>query len=149
MAKSFTERFTEAYEVLAHEPADNFGIATISSAWLNMENFHRAVAVISVGDMAAGATLDCALRQASDGTGTGNKAITGKTTTQLTQAGGDGNDLLFIELRSEELDGNNNFEYIRLDVTVAANSVELAYVVLGAYPRYKPVSTTNITEVVD
>jgi hypothetical protein len=145
----FTQRFSEVCEVLAHEPADNFGISTQVSAWLLMENFHRALLLVSVGDMAAAATLDISITQASDGTGTGAKAITGKAATQLTQAGGDGNDLVMIELRSEELDGNNGFEYIRANLAIAGNSVELAYVVLGLVPRYPPVSTTNVTEVVD
>lgn len=144
----YTERFSEDNEVLAHIPADSETIE-VNSGYVLMENHHRAVVIISVGDMAAGATLDADLEQGQDALGTGAKAITGKSITQLTQAGGDGNQVVMIELRSEELDVNNGFEYINLEITPAVGAVEFAAVILGTVSRYKPVSTTNVAEIID
>jgi hypothetical protein len=145
---AYTERFSEDNEVLGHIPADSETTA-VTSGWLLMENHHRAVALISVGDMVATATLDATLTQAQDSIGTGAKAITGKAITQLTQAGGDSNKVVMIELRSEELDVSNGFEYILLTITPAVAAVEFAAFVLGTVSRYKPVSTTNVEEIVD
>ena len=80
---------------------------------------------------------------------TGVKAITGKAATQLTQAGGDGNELVCIELRTEELDIANGFEHVSVRVTIANANVEYAVVLFGAVPRYLPVATTNWSEIVD
>lgn len=145
---AYTERWSEVNEVLAHIPADSETVE-VNSGYVYMGTKHRGVILISVGDMAAGATLDADLEQAQDAAGTGAKAITGKSITQLTQAGGDGNQVVIIELRSEELDPDNGFEYINLEITPAVGAVEFAAFILGTVPRYKAVSTTNVAEIVD
>jgi len=134
---------------MVSEYADAIGAGTLNSAWQLMENYHRAALIINVGDMVATATLDISIRQASDSAGTGTKAITDKSITQLTQAGGDGNQILVIELRTEELDIANGFEYIGVRSVVANANVELGWTLLGIVPRYKPVATTNWSEIVD
>lgn len=143
----FTQMFSEAVEVLAHVPADS-ETTVIDTGNKLVENFHRVVALISVGDMASGATLNIDLEQASSTAAGTRKAITGKSTTELTQAGGDGNQVLIIELRTEELDITNGFKYVNLEITPATAAVEFAAFLLGITPRYKPVSTTTVEEVV-
>lgn len=145
---AYTERFSEANELLGHIPADSETVE-VNSGWMLMETDHRAVCIISVGDMVATATLDADLEQASDALGATAKAITGKSITQLTQAGGDGNQVVMIELRAEELDVAGGFKYINLEITPAVAAVEFSAVILGTVVRYKPVSTTNVAEIVD
>lgn len=143
---AYTERFSEVNEVLAHVPADSETVE-VNSGWVLMENYHRAVCLIGVGDMVATATFDADLEQAQDSIGTGVKAISGKSITQLTQAGGDGNQVLMIELRTEELDPG--FEYINLELTPATAAVEFSAYIFGTVSRYKPVPTTNVAEIID
>lgn len=145
---SYTQRFTEAFNPLASEFADSLAAGTVDSAWVSMAEYHRGTLVLNVGDMAATATLDISIRQATDATGTGAKAIAGKAITQLTQAGGDGDDLLDIELRSEELDVANNFDFISVRRIIANANVELAWTLFGMISRHKPVPTTNWAEIV-
>jgi hypothetical protein len=115
---------------------------------VSLANYHRAVLVIDVGDMVATATLDAGIQQATTTGGAGVKAISGKTITQLTQAGGDGNDLVAIELRTEELDVTNGFDCIRFYVTVGTANVEYSAILYGGVTRFSPTATTNWTEVV-
>lgn len=145
---AYTNRLSEVLYPVSIEHPDSFAAGTYTGSWYDMRDYHRAWLVINVGDMVATATLDAGLQQASDTTGTGVKAITGKTITQLTQAGGDGNDIVCIELQTEELDVDNSFECVRWYVTVAAAAVELSVVLYFAEPRFAPVPTTNWTEVV-
>jgi len=146
---SFTERFTEQYQLGAVEYADSLAAATYNGAWQSMRDFHRAVAILIVGDIQVGGTVDFILQQATDTAGTGAKAITGKAITQLTQAGGDGDEACIIELRTEELDVSNGFDCIRWRLTLGTAASEVAVLVLrGSPPRYQPVSTTAWTEVV-
>lgn len=145
----YTERFTEQYELGAVEYADSLAAGTHNGAWLSMRDFHRAVAILVVGDIQAAGTVDFAIQQATDTSGTSAKAITGKSITQLTQAGGDGDDICAIELRTEELDVSGGFDCIRWQLTIANAAAEVAVLVLKSEPtRFAPPSTTAWAEIV-
>jgi len=146
---AYTERFSEVHEPGLFEPADSFGISTRNSTWMLMENYHRGVLQLIVGEMAQGATLDVLLRQATSAAGAGAKAITGKAITQLTQAGGDGDDYITIDLQTEQMDCANNFDYVGVRCIIAGAAVEYAYVFNAYEARYKPVVQTNYTEAVN
>lgn len=144
---AYTELFSEMHEPGLFEPADSFAISTRDSAYMNMENYHRGVLQLIVGDMAGGATLDVQIRQATDAAGTGVKAIAGKAITQLTQAGGDGNDYIVIELQTEQMDAANDFDFVGVRCVIAGAAVEYAYVFNAYESRYSPVPQGNYTEV--
>jgi hypothetical protein len=146
---AYTNRVSEdLYPLTSHDPRTR-QVATHVSAWVNAENYHRLWFYLQVGDLGAAATLDANLQQASDAAGTGAKAIAGKSITQLTQAGGDGtDDLACIELQTEELDVDNGFEFVRFRVTIAVADCTYSASLFGTCSRYKPVPTTNWTEIV-
>ena len=152
---SYTQRFSEGFNPILEENADSIAIGTHDSAYASLQNYHRAVLVLDVGDMAALATLDVQIRQAQDATGTGVKTIgdkagTGtKAITQLTQAGGDGNQTICIELQTEELDVDNNFEHVGVRAVVAGNTVEYSWRLYAFEPRFMPVPTTTWDEIID
>jgi len=145
----YTQRFTEVYYPLSIQYSDSFGAGTSDSTYVSLANYHRAVLVLNVGDMQATATLACSIRQATSTAGAGAKVITGKSITQLTQASGDGDDLICIELRTEELDVVNGFDCVSVRVVVTNAAVEYGYVLYGAIPRFQPTATTNWVEIVD
>lgn len=146
---SYTERFTERNALLTvHYPLTR-QVATHVSDWILMQNYHRAFFEVLVGAMGTNATVDADLQQASSATGTGAKAITGKAITQLTQAGSDANSPVGIELRTEELDVNGGFEYIRFRVIIGVADCAYSATLRGLEPRYAAVSTTIYDEVVD
>lgn len=145
----YTERFSEILYPLAIEYADSLGPAATASAYVSLRDYHRAWLVINVGDMGQAATLDAVIQQATSTAGAGVKALTpAKAITQLTQAGGDGNDLVCVELRTEELDVDGGFDCIRFVITTGVGAVEYSAVLYGGVTRYAPTPTTNWTEVV-
>lgn len=145
---AYTERFTEVHYPLDADYADSFAIGTHTSAYVSLANYHRAVFVLNVGDIAAGGGLDVQLLQATTTAGAGAKAITGKSITRLTQAGGDGDDLVAIELQTEELDVDGGFDCVAMELTVISATIELSYIIYGIVPRFPPTGTTNWQEVV-
>lgn len=151
----YTERLSERIAPLVVEPADSFDAAIYDSVWVAMGTYHRAWLVANVGDMAQGATFDIQIRQAQDAAGTGaatiaDKAGTGtKAITQLTQAGGDGDDLVGIELQTEELNVNGGFDFIGVRMVIANAAVEVGYVLYGESPRFAAVPVTAWTEIID
>lgn len=148
MAMTYTERFTEVHVPLLHAHANSYAAATYTSAYASLANYHRAVLVLNVGEMQAGATLDCSILQATTTAGAGSKAIAGKAITQLDQTLGDGDDLVAIELRTEELDVSNVFDCVAVQVVVAGAAVEYSYILYGIVSRFDPVPVTVWTEVV-
>lgn len=112
--------------------------ATVTTGWLSMADFEQAMALLMVGAMTAGSTVDAKLRQATDAAGTGAKDITGKAIVQLTQAGGDSNKQVLINVRSEELDVAGGFTHVQLSVTVAVAASLIAAALFGFDARYQP-----------
>lgn len=90
---------------------------TVTTGWVSAGAACRFLAVIKSGVLGASATLDAKLQQATDSSGTGAKDITGKAITQIVKATGDGKQAM-INLRSDELDMNGGFAYVRLSLTV-------------------------------
>lgn len=144
----YTSRVSERMYPLDTYNADSLGVGVANGAWVSLRDYHRAWVYINVGDMQATATLDLLLQQATDTAGAGAKAITGKAIAQLTQAGGDSDSEVCIELQTEELDVSLNFDAIRFIATVAAAAVELSVTVFGITSRFDPVPVANWAEIV-
>ena len=115
---------------------------TASTAWISAATHGAFQAILLAGTIAATASLNAKLQQATDSSGTGAKDITGKAITQL--GGTDDNKQAIINLKPEDLDTNNGYTYFRLLVTEADSAsphVALALIaglVQGLYARFAP-----------
>lgn len=145
---TYSARFSELHYPLDADYADSFAIGDHVSAYVSLQNYHRAVFVLNAGDIAAGGFIDAWLLQATTTAGAGAKTISGKSITRLTQAGGDSDSLVCIELQTEELDVSNNFDCVALFVRVGSATAEFGYTIYGIVPRFPPTPTTNWQEVV-
>jgi len=113
------------------------GAGTVTGAWIQASAFKAFLAVLDVGVMQASSTVDFKVRQATDGSGTSAKDVTGKAITQLLAAGGN-NRQAMINLRGDDLDTNNGFDYINVSCTVAAAASLIGAVLYGFYPDFMP-----------
>ncbi len=147
MAGSYTETFYEVHCPLAKIDPASYA-AEQNTARVFVGNYHRFGVLLSVGAIAAGGTLDMDIEQHTASAGGTTKNITGKSITQLTQAGGDGNDLVWVEVQCEELDVDGGFDYVSVEVTPATAASIFGVVLWGLIPRFPPVPTTNWTETV-
>jgi hypothetical protein len=128
---------------------DAYAASTVTGQWISMETWGAIRAVIMAGDLGASATLDAKIQQASDGSGTGAKDITGKAITQLTQAGTDSNKQAEIIVRADDLDVANGFTHVRLSMTVATATSDCGAIVFGCNARYFPgTDATTVDEIV-
>ena len=143
----YTERWVEGHRVTIVDPASRNN-ATVNSDWVSMRDYHRAVALVQVGALAAGATVNASILQAKDTDGTSSKAITGKAITELTDV--DDSKVVAIELRSEELDVDGRFDAIRLQIVTAGGAAALTSGLLIRHQgRFQSVGTSEFDEVVD
>ena len=149
MTQAYTNRFTEVHQPGGVLVPDSYAVGLYPTGYTSMANRQRAVLLLGVGEMQAASTVDCQLWQATSAAGANAKIVAGKAITQLTQAGGDGDDLVAIELRTEELDVDGGFSFVQAVVTVGGDASELSVVLLLGCTNYAPVPTTAWTEIVD
>ncbi|KTW00444.1 hypothetical protein [Sphingomonas sanguinis] len=127
-------------------PSDRAGIAavidpaqagpgTITTPWVDARTFFSLLAIISVGVLGAGATVDAKFEQATVNTGADAKAVPGSSITQIVKATGDSKQAL-INIRPDDLDKNGGFKFVRLSVTVGGAASFLSALLLGFDPRY-------------
>lgn len=139
---------SEAAAVVGTIDPDAYTASTVVTDYADMGKFESLMFVISVGTMAATSTLDAVIQQATDSAGTGAKNLTtSKAITQLTAAGTDSDKQVVINVRAEELDLANNFDFCALSVTTATAAVDYGVLVLGFNPRHLPASDNDIASV--
>ncbi|ARR55338.1 hypothetical protein HY78_18770 [Rhizorhabdus wittichii DC-6] len=130
----------------AIDPASQ-AAGTVTTGWIDMQDWFRIMAVLQVGALGAAATVDAKFVQAKDGSGGSAKDVPGTAITQLTKAGTDDNKQVVINLRPEDLDFNNGYRYVRLSLTVATAASLISALVLGLDARYGAANMSDATTV--
>ena len=140
---------SEKMAIIATIDPDAYTSATAAytSDWANTEYFHEYLAAIHVGTIGTSGTVDAAVVQATSATGAGSKAITGKSITQLTQAGTDSDKQALINVRTDELDVAGGFSFIAVTLTVGTASADAGAVLWGVQPRFGPANDNDLASV--
>ncbi len=138
---------SEILSVLATIDPVSQSAGSVTTGWVPVTNFHNFMATIQTGVLGASATVDAKIQQATDGSGTGVKDVTGKAVTQIVKAGGDNKQAL-INYRGEDLANLNGFTSVRLARTVGTAASLVAAQLLGFTPRFATAESFNQTAVV-
>lgn len=101
---------------------DQRGAGTVWSGWWQVKSQIPISAVFLVGEIAAGGTFDAVMQQATDGSGSGAKAL--KTAAQLPDTGD--NQQITITADLTDLDQSGGFSWVRIGGTVAVANVDWA-----------------------
>lgn len=137
---------TEATSPLAHISPQSATAATYTSGWVDMDLWNNVVAKLFVGTISSSGTVAFKLEQATTSGGAGTKDITSKAATGLTQTPTDNsNSIIEINCRADEMDIQNNFRYLRMNVVTATAASLLAGEVLGLNCKYGPASDHDDT----
>lgn len=142
-----TTRPTDKIAVVANIDPDAYAAGTVESGWVSAADFNAFMAIIQAGDLGASATIDAKIEQATDNSGTGAKDVAGKAITQLTQAGTDDNKQAIIEFCGEDLDVDNDFNFVRVSLTVGTATSDAGACLLGIDARYGPASDSDASTV--
>ncbi len=126
---------------------DATAAGTVTTGWVEAADFSSLLAVVLAGTLGSSATVDAKIEQATDGSGTGAKDLSGSDITQLTQAGSDSDKQALIQFRPDDLDVDNSFTHVRLSITVATATSDAGGVLLGFGPRYAPASDSDASTV--
>jgi hypothetical protein len=127
------------------------GAGAVNSVWVNANEFEWFMGLVDVGVMGALATVDMKFQQATDSSGTGAKDISGTPITQLTSTASptvDANNKVAItQVRQEQLDLANGFNYIRLVTTVGVANTLVSSILFGFAPQQGPAKAYNAAKV--
>jgi len=147
---SYTNLFSEDHYVdLCQVPVVYAFGAIAYTDWYLMSNYQRGQFILLTGVMVATSTIDLILQQDVLGDGASAKVFTpAKAITQLTALGGDGNDLVGLQFRTEEMDVDGDFKYVRAGYTVGTADSAIALLFIKFVANYPPVPTTTWTELV-
>lgn len=121
-------------------------VGTYETDWLPMADAQQATAILRVGAMGAGATVDFYLEQAITLVGSGAKAIVGKEVTQLVQGVDADNDQRVIELNTDEMDATNRFDCVRAVLVIAGAAVYTDVILFRHTLNYKPPVTAGVID---
>lgn len=136
---------SEKVALVATIDPDAYSAGTQTSDWVLTENFHEFLAVVYAGIIVASGKIDAVLRQASSSTGGSNKAITGKSITQLTT--GDNDKQAIINLRTDELDVDGGFKWIALRMTFTTAGADAGGTIYALEPRFGPANANDLASV--
>jgi hypothetical protein len=123
-------------------PAQQANVGTITSGWVDMRDFFALLAVLNIGVIGAGGTVDVKIEQATDAAGAGAKQVGNLAAAQIVKAGGD-NRQAAINVRQE----NNGFRFVRVSVTVGGAASFLSAMLVGFDARYGAGSANQINTV--
>lgn len=115
---------------------DAYAASTVTTGWIDMQDFFGLLFILLIGDIATNGTIDAKIEQATDDSGTGAKDVSGSSITQLTQAGSDSNKQVAINLMQSDLDRNNDFRFVRLSATLATAGADFGAVAVALDRRY-------------
>lgn len=122
--------------------------ATYLTGAIDMASFEECMAVVFAGTLGTNATIDAKLTQATTSGGT-YKDVTGKSITQLTEAGTDSDKQAIINCRADELDVANGYRYVKLSMTVGTATSDSGAALFGLNARYQPATdATTVDEIV-
>ena len=142
-----TSKLSEALQVVSCIDADANAAGTFWGDAIDMADFHRILAILSVGVMESTATVDYALWSGTTSGGT-YTAITSGSATQLTQADTDDDKQVVIELDARAVLAKGH-RYVKDRLLITTDAVDSCSIVLGARARYEPeVDLTTVDEVV-
>ncbi len=117
---------------------------TQGSDSVDMKLHRRVEFIVMAGDLGSSGTLDFKLQGSADNLTWAD--ISGKSITQLTQAGTDSNKQAEVEITAEEL-GALGYRYVRGVMTVGVATSDCGVVALAGFSRYGPASENDLTSV--
>ena len=138
-------------------PPQTLAAGITDTAWITMAGYANVLFIVQLGALNdAAATVDVIVEEATDNAGTGATPLAGrrgaKTAAQVLAGAGfaTGNRLILLYVRAEEMRVNAGYAFLGVQITVSGGDTCLASVVAARdVAEYKPVTLTNIEEVVD
>lgn len=140
------DRLTERLAVVATVDPDAYGTGDQTTDVIDMKLHRRVVFVVMAGELGSSATLDFAVYGDTTSNGSFATAITGKSITQLTEAGTDSDKQALVEITAEEV-AAQSLRYIRGTLTIGTATSDAGVLALAGDTIYQPASENDLATV--
>lgn len=114
-------------------------VAATGATYLSMQDFEYVTFLVDVGAITATGTIDFAVKQASDTSGTGTKAVTDAALVQIADTGG--SKVYAVTVRATQLDQANGFYFVSATMTPATAASVASVTALRFGAGQSPVTT--------
>lgn len=141
-----THALSDQLAVIATIDPSSISPGSVNTDVIDLSRVRSVIFVVAAGTLGASATLDFAVKGDSASGGSFTTTVTGKTITQLTQAGSDDNKQVIVEVSAEEA-GAQGFRYVRGALTVGTAASQACVVALAGGLRYSPASDFDLATV--
>jgi hypothetical protein len=145
---SYTQRFSEGWQLIDHVYGANVAANTETNTGYNaLNNFHRVAIVID--PVSLNDALDVDIEEALTTAGGSGKPLASGGH-DITVAAADTAPSV-IELSCDELDVDNQFDCLQVEITTANTGGNSNYFVckIWGFPRFLPAATTTLDSVTD
>lgn len=136
---------SEELAVVATIDPDAYGTGTQTSDWIDLSKFGEVLFIVQAGDIASTGKVDFQVHEATNGSGANAQLLTGKSITQLTQAGTDSDKQALVGVRAEELSAG--YRYVAGKLVLTTAGADAAVIALAGDARYKPASDYDLASV--
>jgi len=143
---TYTERLSQQLAVVGVIDPASKSANTYLTGVIDMKLHRRVLFVLMVGALTTNNTTDFSIVGDTASGGSYATTITGKSITQLTQAGTDDNKQVLVEVTAEEV-AAQGLRYIKGKLVTATAAALASVIALGSDGRYGPNSGNNIAAV--
>ena len=140
------QRLSEQLAVVACIDPDAYTTGAATSDEIDMRYHDRVVFIVMAGTLGSSATLDFKLQGCATSGGSFSD-ISGKSITQLTQAGTDADKQAIVEITGAEAYAAGPYRYIQGVMTVGAATSDAGAIALADCTRRVPASELDLTSV--
>ena len=132
----YNERLSEQLGIVATIDPDAYTAAAYRTDEIDMKYVQRVEFIVMTGDLGSNATLDFIVKGgAATNAGSHSTNVTGKSITQLTQAGTDSDKQVIVEVTAEEC-AEQGIRFIEGVMTVGTATSDCGVIALASGFRY-------------
>ena len=135
-------QLSERIAVVAAIDPDAYATGTQGTDTVDMRYHDRVMFIVQVGTLGSSATVDFKVQESANGTSWSD--LSGKSITQLTDAGSDDDKQAIVEVAAAELSSGKR--YLRGVLTIGTASSDAGVIALGDC-RYEPVEDFDLSSV--
>lgn len=143
-------QLTESLGVVATIDPDVHTAAAYISDEIDMSKWTRVVFIVMTGTLGSSATVDFVVKGgAATNAGSHSTTVTGKSLTQITQAGTDGSDKQYLVEVSAEECAAQGLNFIEGTMTVGTATSDAGCVAIGYRDDYSDVTAQDLASVTE
>lgn len=139
-------RLSQQLAVVATIDPDAYGTGDQTTDVIDMKLHNRVIFIVQVGDFVSTGKADFLVKGDTASNGSFTTTITGKSITQLTQAGSDSDKQVIVEVTAEEAMAQG-FRYLRGTLTLTTAGADAAVIALAGNDRFQPASDNDLATV--